>query len=508
MSSQASAPSSTSRSAAGARKRLTKHDLELAAKIGEFYDDPYGFVLFAFPWGVEGTRLAKQTGPDDWQIEVMQEIGEAVRAGMSVADAMPILEAVASGHGIGKTALIAWIILWFIATRQHPQIIVTAGKKDQLTGKTWRELAKWHKMCLCGHWFHWTATKLEHVLFPETWFAHAIPWSKSAPENFAGTHEEHVLVIFDEASAIDDLIWETTDGAMTTPGAMWIAFGNPTKTVGRFAQCFGKLKHMWRTRHVDSRTCKMANRKLLDSWVEAYGEDSDFVRVRVRGLFPRAGNLQFIDLETVAAAFRRQPQGYQQSGKVLAVDVARHGDDQSTIVRRQGNKTWPILRLRIPDLMQLAGRIAEAIDEFETDVTFVDATGMGWGVVDRLHQLGYQNVIGVQTGEAADQPERFKNKRAEIWYRMREWIKGGGCLKEDRELETELTEPEYGFDDKQRYVLESKDDMKARDLASPDGADGLALTFVSPVAPTRQKTDTWRSKLKRQRRRQHSAMAA
>ena len=185
MSSLGAAPSNTSRSAVGARKRMTKHDLELAEKIGEFYADPYGFVLFAFPWGKPGTRLEKQTGPDTWQIEVMEEIGEAVKTGMTVQDALPVLEAVASGHGIGKTALIAWIILWFIATRQHPQIIVTAGKKDQLTGKTWRELAKWHKMCLCGHWFHWTATQLEHVLFPETWFAHAIPGSKSAPENVA-----------------------------------------------------------------------------------------------------------------------------------------------------------------------------------------------------------------------------------------------------------------------------------------------------------------------------------
>lgn len=509
MSQTAPASSSTSRSSASARKRLNATDIELASKIGEFYADPHGWVLFNFPWGQKGTRLEKQTGPDDWQVEVLEEIGQAVRDGMSISDAMPILEAVASGHGIGKTALIAWIILWFISTRQHPQIIVTAGKKDQLSGKTWRELAKWQKLALCGHWFHWTATKLEHVLFPETWFAHAIAWSKSAPENFAGTHEEHVLVIFDEASAIDDIIWETTDGAMTTPGAMWVAFGNPTRNNGRFAQCFGKLKHMWRTRHVDSRNAKMANRKLLDMWVETYGEDSDFVRVRVRGLFPRAGNLQFIDLESVAAAMRRKAKGYQNSSKIMAVDVARHGDDQSCIGRRQGNMIWPLKRLRIPNLMQLASIIAAEIDDFEPDVVFIDATGLGWGVVDRLHQLNYTQVIAVQVGEAADAPERFRNKRAELWYRMREAIKGGLCLPVDVELETELTEPEYGFDDKERWVLESKDDMKARDLASPDGADCVALMFTSPVAMKPKTSQTWAQKLaKKNRRRRITAMAA
>ncbi|MES2347041.1 MAG: terminase [Pseudomonadota bacterium] len=480
--------------------------MQLAQKEGEFYADPLGFVLFNFPWGQAGTRLAKQDGPDDWQIECLTELGRMVAEGISIAEALPVLMAIASGHGIGKTALIAWIILWFITTREHPQIIVTAGKKEQLTGKTWRELAKWKKLALCGHWFHWTATKLEHVLFPDTWYAQAIPWSKNAPENFAGTHEEHVLVIFDEASAVDDLIWEVTDGAMTTPGAMWIAFGNPTRTTGRFAQCFGKFKHRWWTRHIDSRTAKMANKAYLQQMVEDYGEDSDFVRVRVRGLFPRAGNLQFIDLETVAASFRREAKGYEESGKVMAVDIARHGDDQSTIFKRQGNKSYKIKRYRISDLMLMASIIAEEIDEWKPDIVFVDATGMGWGVVDRLHQLGYDMVIGVQTGEASDEPERFKNKRAEIWYKMREWIKNGGCLVEDKELESELTEPEYGFDDRQRYVLEAKKDMKARDLASPDGADAVALSFTSPVAPTRQKLGTWRDRLKKQRRR--SAMAA
>lgn len=497
----------TARSSASARKGMTANDAILARQVGEYFADPLGFVMCMLPWGQVGTRLAKQTGPDKWQVDLLNDLGKAVREGMDVADALPVLFAVASGHGIGKTALISWIILWFIATREHPQIIVTAGKKEQLTGKTWRELAKWNKMSLCGHWFHWTATKLEHALFPETWFAQAIPWSKNAPENFAGAHEEHVLVIYDEASAVDDSIWEVTDGAMTTPGAMWIAFGNPTKTTGRFFQCFGKFKHRWNHRHIDSRTAKMANRRLLDQMVEDYGEDSDYVRVRVRGLFPRAGSMQLITIDQFAAAVKRKAEGYEKFGKVLSVDVARHGDDQSVIVRRQQRKVWPLQRLRITDLMQLAARVAEAIDEFDPDVTFIDATGMGWGVVDRLNQLGYKKVIGVQTGEEADEPERFKNKRAELWLRMADFVKNGGSLPDDKELETELTEPMYGFDEKQRYVMESKKDMKKRDLASPDGADALALSFTAPVAPKKKEPAPWKKRLK-SRRARVTSMAA
>jgi len=140
-----------------------------------------------------------------------------------------------------KTALVAWLIYWFISTRPHPQIVVTSNTKSQLETKTWRELAKWHKLAINSHWFEWTATKFYYKQHPETWFAAAIPWSKERSEAFAGTHEQHVLVIFDEASLVDDSIWETTEGAMTQPGAFWCVFGNPTRNTGRFSECFKKI---------------------------------------------------------------------------------------------------------------------------------------------------------------------------------------------------------------------------------------------------------------------------
>ncbi|MBS0227077.1 MAG: terminase [Proteobacteria bacterium] len=496
-------PSSTA-----ARADLSLADLDLAKDLNRFYCDPLGFVLYVYPWGKEGTRLAKQTGPDEWQVKFLDDLGKAVAAGVSVADALPVMFAVAAGNGVGKSALISWIIHWFMSTRQHPQIVVTAGKKEQLQTKTWRELAKWNHLALMKHWFKWTATKLSHVLFPDTWNANAIAWSKQAADNFAGTHEENVLIIYDEASAIDDAIWEATDGAMTTPGAMWIAFGNPTRNGGRFAQCFGKFAALWNTRHVDSRTAKMANKRLFDAWIQLWGEDSDFVRVHVRGVFPRAGDIQFIANDVVTRAMKRQAEGYHDFGKVMSVDVARHGMDRSVICKRQGAKVLPFQKLRIPDLMQLAARIAEEIDAWKPDAVFIDATGIGWGVVDRLHQMGYTFVIGIQTGEKAYKPETFRDRRAELWYLMREFITDLGDLPEgDSELETELTSVEYGFDDSQRYVLESKRAIKEREGWSPDVADALALSFAAPVAPTKTQRDTWRNRLKRRKNRP-SAMAA
>ena len=176
--------------------------------IANLYNDPLKFVYYVFPWGDAKTVLADEDGPDTWQIDVLTTISTKLQETDALTDkevlTAAIRIAVASGHGIGKTALVSWIILWFISTRDHPQIVVTANTLNQLTNKTWRELAKWKKLAIHGDWFEWTATKFYLKGEPETWFASAIPWSEHNSEAFAGTHEKHVLVIFDEASGISD----------------------------------------------------------------------------------------------------------------------------------------------------------------------------------------------------------------------------------------------------------------------------------------------------------------
>lgn len=471
---------------AAAKSGPTAAELDFAEQVGAYAYDPLGFVLFAFPWKVKGSRLEDEPGPDTWQTNVLRSLGEDLRAGANVKDALgtAIKIAVASGHGIGKTALVAWIILWFLSCFEFGQTVVTANTKTQLLTKTWRELAKWHRLSSVFEWFEWTATQFKNRRFPDSWFASAVPWSEHASEAFAGTHETFVLIIFDEASLIADKIWEVTEGAMTTPNAVWVAFGNPTRNTGSFAECFGRQKHRWRTWQIDSRTARMANKRQIAQWVDDYGEDSDFVRVRVRGLFPRAGSMQFISLEDVTRAMQRTAAGYEEAAKVMGLDVARHGDDQSCLTKRQGLKCWPQQRWRITDLMQLASKVVEEIREFEPDALFIDVTGIGWGVYDRLRQLGYGEIlIPVQTGEAAVFDKLYYNKRAELWGRGRTWIQEGGCLPDDRELESDLIGPEYGYDARERVQLEKKEDTKKRGLASPDGADSLMLTFSIVVEP-------------------------
>ncbi|MDL2267164.1 terminase [Desulfovibrio sp. OttesenSCG-928-G15] len=477
-------------------EQSSAYETALADLIGDYTFDPLGFVLAAFPWG-EG-EIADMKGPQPWQAEELDGIAKALRDGENVSDAVAraIRRAIASGHGIGKSAFVAWIILWAMSTFKDARGVVTANTEAQLKGKTWPELAKWHRLCLCGHWFDCTATALisKRPGHDKTWRCDMVPWSERNTEAFAGLHNKgkRVLLVFDEASAIPDTIWDVSEGALTDDNTeiIWIVCGNPTRNTGRFRECFGRLRHRWHNRQVDSRTVSITNKAQLQEWVDDYGEDSDFVRVRVRGVFPRAGSCQLIPADIVDEAFDKslRPEMYHHAPKVLGVDVARFGDDQSTFALRQGLACLKIKKFRGLDLMTFAGIVAQFIQDEQPEMTFVDQTGVGAGVVDRLRQLGIRNVIGVDFGGASLNKELYVNKRTEMWCLLRDWLKEGAAIPPDEELRSDLTAPEYSFTgDKGQMVLEKKADMKKRGLASPDCGDSLALTFAAPVRPSRNR---------------------
>lgn len=464
----------------------------LAKDLGELAQNPRGFVQYAFAWG-EG-ELADYEGPDDWQAKVLDEIGE----GLKTADQV-IREAVASGHGVGKSALISWIILWALATCTDARGVVTANTGAQLKGKTWAELAKWHRLLIqpIRDLFEVTATAIcstdpEHRL---TWRIDAVPWSETNTEAFAGLHNKgrRLLALMDEASAIPDVIHEVTEGALTDEGTeiIWCQFGNPTRNTGRFRECFGKNRHRWKTHKVDSRSARMTNKTLIQQWVDDYGEDSDFVRVRVKGDFPRAAATQFIGSDIVEMARKREAVSHLREPLVLGVDVGRFGDDETVILPRRGRdaRTHKARKYRGLDTMQVAAQVVQAIEDLKPNAVFVDEGGVGGGVVDRLRQLGFV-VQGINFGSKADRSsldaagaggERYANKRAEMWGVMRQWLKGG-AIEDSGDLESDLIGVEYGYNADNAIQLEKKEDMKKRGLASPDWGDALALTFAYPVA--------------------------
>lgn len=481
-----------SRSSAQESIALTPaEEADLAEVIARYFYDPYGFVLWAFPWGEPGTPLEDMDGPDDWQRDFLMDLGRGLLEGW---DTVQISRA--SGHGVGKTALVAWIIIWFMVTRPYPQSVTTANTKEQLVNKTWRELAKWNKLSIVGALFSWAATSFRLKAHPDLWYAHAVPWSASNPEAFAGTHERYVLMVFDEASAIDDAIWEVTDGAMTTKGAIWVAFGNPTRNSGRFHDTFHPNSG-WLSGRVNGEKAKMTNKSLFKKWEKLWGRDSDFYRVRVLGEHPEVGATQLISRAVLQAAKERTIPEYaisEGTPLIMGIDIGRQGDDPSVFRFRRGPKLYKnARRYRVPDLMKVAGYASYILTNgiklddgqlYKPDYAFVDAVGMGAGVYDRLIQLGHTNVFPVQAGDNAQDKKTYYNLRTEMWARMATWLETADIPSDDSGFEKECVAPEYYFNTRMQMQLEDKTDVKIRLGHSTDEADAVALTLAEVVGET------------------------
>jgi hypothetical protein len=478
---------------------------ELIEELGTFAYDPVGFVYWAFPWGERG-ELSDEEGPDLWQLWVLQQVKDRI---LTVEEAIQL--AVTSGHGVGKSALVSWLIWWAFSTFPGTRGVVTANTENQLKTKTWVEIAKWHRLFIAKHVFKCTATALFTVDedMAREWRIDIVPWSERNTEAFAGLHNagKRIIIVFDEGSAIPDVIWEVTEGATTDENTeiMWFVFGNPTRQTGRFRECFGdgKFAHRWINKEVDSREVKRTNKDQLNRWIEDYGEDSDFCRVRIFGKFPRTDENSFITRDSATAAVGRVI-AEQNVPWVLGVDVARFGDDYSVIYPRKGRDAFsepPRLYQGI-DTMQLASRVMEVYYELDASAIFVDGGGVGGGVIDRLASMGLP-VIEVQFGgkpdgvNMRDPNVSYANKRAEIWGAMRDFLRTGAIPdvipRTDISLVRELITPTYSFNNQQKIVLEPKDAMKRRGERSPDVADALATTFAYPI-PEVNKTEMFESK--------------
>jgi hypothetical protein len=278
---------------------------------------------------------------------------------------------------------------------------------------------------------------------------------------------------------------------------MIFLFGNCTRITGNFYRsCFGAQRDRWAPIVVDSRNSSFTNKDQIAEWIELYGEDSDFVRVRVRGLAPRASDAQFIDQERVLQAQRRQVVVLEDEPLVAGVDLAWGGEDDNVIRFRRGAdaRTIPPIRIKgefTRDPAVMVNRLADIMTKDYHGRTihtlFLDSAGIAGPVGARLRQLGFKNVQEVNFG--ADSPDvKCRFMRDFMWQEMKQWLITA-AIDKDPQLEADLCGPGVLNDLKQRVWLESKKDMKARGLDSPDDGDALALTFASKVAPPRARKD-------------------
>lgn len=461
--------------------------------------DPEGFVEVMYPWGKAHTPLAEADGPRSWHRGELRRIRDHVcrNEELVAAGKVPLVykSATASGHGIGKSTLVTWESHWFMSTRLGGCVNIAANSEDQLRKKTFAEIGKWFALALNKDWFEveglsvkaskWWEKHLRDQLGIDSaaYGINGVTWSEDRTESIQGTHNGvGVMWIIDEASAVPKPVWTAINpGSFTekTKSRFFIAYSNFTRNQGEFYDCFYAPGSDWLIQHIDSRKVEGVDTTELDKLVAKYGENHDEVRIRVRGLPPQFSEETFIPVKTAREAKGRNLELDRGAAKILGVDPAPRGGTSSAAIR-EGRHVTKIQTAVFDDNVPLASWVARIIDEEDPDAVFIDA-GNGTGVIDILRSLGYK-VIEVWFGGLPEDEKRFADRRTEMWDAIREWLPGGS-LPMDDELETQLIGPLQEWTGRSKTVqkLESKRQMRARGLPSPDKADSVALTFAQPV---------------------------
>lgn len=471
---------------------------ELLSDLLQFEDDPYGFTMYAFPWGEKGTALEKwPDGPETWQVKILCDIRDGL---LTLEDAI-IRLTIRSGHGIGKSALVSILILWAML-KEDTRGVVTANSERQLRTKTWAELGKWYDMYIGRDLFRLTATSL----FPAdktkllTWRIDMVPWSEHNTTAFQGLHNQgkRILMIFDEASEIPRVIWTVAQGACSDANTqiIWFAAGNPTEPSGEFFNIHQPgPDNPWKSYEIDSRSVSFTNKAELERQIRADPEGlaSDIIKVRILGQFPKHGFTSFISRAMAMEAMSADREVFvpEDEPVILGVDVARFGKNKSVVFPRRGRdaRTLPPHSVQGNDTMQVVDLVLMCMKLYHTNLVAVDGGGVGGGVIDRLRQLGV-DVIEVQFGgtptphlaQSNREKARYYNKRAEIWGAKRDWLRGGALPLRPQLLEA-MCGPKAKIMGEDVIMLERKEDAcKRMDeegiIYDMDEADALALTFA------------------------------
>ncbi|NJJ37835.1 DEAD/DEAH box helicase family protein [Paenibacillus apii] len=457
---------------------------DLVALLDMYWDEPaaFGEDMLGFD-------------PDEWQRQAMADIARHPRV------------TIRSGQGVGKTAFEAVIVVWFLCTRPYPKVICTAPTKQQLHDVLWAEVAKWLERSMVKNLLKWTKTKVYMIGHEQRWFATARTATK--PENMQGFHEEHMLFIVDEASGVKDEIMEAIFGTLSGDGNKLVLCGNPTRTSGVFYDSHHKDRADYRAHKVSSRQTRRTNKKNIEMLERKYGKNSDVVRVRVDGEFPRMEPDTFIPLELAEAAAMRTiyqvvddnerdedlPPAWRTvipdaAELEIGVDVARFGDDETDIVPRIGILVPFIRSYTKQDTMVTAGWVLATAKECMQQYARphctikIDDDGVGGGVTDRVREVVREEglnitVVDCHNGGKALDPEHYDNWGTEAWATVRDLLQAGDIqFPNDEDLIGQLSSRKYTVTSKGRIVLETKKEMKKRGLRSPDRADALVLAFA------------------------------
>ena len=399
-----------------------------------------------------------------------------------------------SGHGTGKDASASWAILWFLATRVYAKVVCTAPTARQLNDILWSEISKWARESAIQDDFVIQSDKIFNKGAPKEWWARAVsPSVKADPadqaETLAGFHGDHLLIIVDEASGVEDPVFIPIEGALTQEDNRVILIGNPTKNKGYFydTQFHVVIKKSWCKLHWDSRDSENVKADYPIYMANKYGIDSNVFRIRVAGEPPLEDARTLIPLYWAEQCIGKEVETTDEEPIYLGVDVARFGEDRSVVLPRHGMKILPWLSFQGMNTITLAGHILQTYDEVFAEGCAVDVIGVGAGTADYLRKQRMPGLFDINVSWASSDPIKYALLRDELWWRVREKCMygyysfpdvkvPGEVLTMGQELANELSSPYYEFNRNGAVKVEGKKEMKKRGVASPNIADALCLT--------------------------------
>lgn len=439
---------------------IARADNPFVVACSRYARAPIGFI-----------REVLHAEPDPWQLKVLRALAHGHTR-----------IAVRSCHGPGKTCLAAWVIIWFANTRAPFKIAVTAPTAPQLFDALYPELLKWFRK-LPDSWRNlWDITS-DHIKLKADAesFITARTSRPETPEAMAGLHSDNILLVADEASGIDEAVYEAAGGSMSSPGAITLLIGNPTRSTGFFWRVHILEHERWFCMKVGHMDSPRVAKSYVDEMARRYGEQSNAYRIRCLGEFPTADDDTMIPAELVDSAMRRDVPLDMSQPEIWGLDCARFGNDASVLIKRRGNVVTEMPRRWYGwDTMQVAGAVKHEFDlatGSRPSLIAIDSIGIGAGVVDRLHEQGLP-VLGVNVSETPSK-DHFMRLRDELWASAKEWMASRRCrLPLDDRLRDDLCAPRFTFSSTGKLLVESKAGMRLRGLPSCDSADAFCLTLA------------------------------
>lgn len=420
--------------------------------------------------------------PSEQQIEALTIVAKEKRI------------SIRSGHGVGKDCVVSWIAIWFMTTRPYAKVVCTAPTARQLRDILRTELSKWLRNSVLSDEFEIQKEKIFHKEAPDEWWIRLISPSVTATkeeqgETLAGLHDEHLLIIIDEASGVPDPTFVPLEGAMTQADNKVILIGNMTKNSGYFydTHFHEEIRKDWCCLHWDSSKSSRVDPSMPKYFANKYGMDSNVYRIRVLGEPPLQDDNTLIPLWAAEQCIGNEFEVASDEPLYLGVDVARYGDDASIIMPRRGLKINPWETFHKLNTIDLGGFINQTYQDLDADGCAIDVIGVGAGVADWLEKHNMENLYQINVSTVSSDVERFDRLRDELWIRVRDnCILGkysfpdvkvhGDTESLGQQLASELATPRYAFNKQGGYKIESKKEMKIRGLSSPNIADALCLT--------------------------------